>query len=268
MPYFKDEREIYATLGEELFEDLLADPATARQFVKADGVVQWQFRNPRAEITTTAIAGEATAVALGPTDRKADVIVAMDADTAHGFWLGKVSIITALSAGQIKARGPVAKILSLVPLVKLAAPRYEALLTNLASAAAATPEPAGDGAPAEELPAEAPAEELPAEAPAEELPAEAPAEELPAEAPAEELPAEAPAEELPVEAPAEELPVEAPAEELPVEAPAEELPVEAPTDPARVGQRRAPARRLSSSSKRACGSSSASPNSSRTWARR
>ena len=46
----------------------------------------------------------------------------MDADTAHRFWLGKVNVTVALARGQMKAKGPVAKILKLVPLVEAGLP--------------------------------------------------------------------------------------------------------------------------------------------------
>ena len=49
----------------------------------------------------------------------------MEADTAHKFWLGKVNVTMALAHGQMKAKGPVAKILKLVPLVKPVFPRYK-----------------------------------------------------------------------------------------------------------------------------------------------
>jgi hypothetical protein len=52
----------------------------------------------------------------------------MEADTAHRFFLGKVNVTTALARGQIKAKGPVAKILKLVPLTKPIFPRYKAQL--------------------------------------------------------------------------------------------------------------------------------------------
>ncbi len=149
MPYFKDDREVYAALG-RLFQDLIDDQATARQFRKADTIVQWQFRNPRAEIATVVPAEGEASVHLGPGGPKPGVIVAMDADTAHGFWLGRVSVVTALSAGQIKARGPVAKILTLVPLVKLAVPHYEALLVSLAAGGTAPSAPSDDEMPAPE----------------------------------------------------------------------------------------------------------------------
>ena len=54
----------------------------------------------------------------------------MEADTAHNFWLGKVNITVALARGQMKAKGPVAKILKLVPLVKPVFPRYKKLLRD------------------------------------------------------------------------------------------------------------------------------------------
>ena len=52
----------------------------------------------------------------------------MDADTAHRFWLGQVNVTVALARGQIKAKGPVAKVLRLVPLARPVFPRYEAQL--------------------------------------------------------------------------------------------------------------------------------------------
>jgi putative sterol carrier protein len=56
------------------------------------------------------------------------VTMSMEADTAHRFWLGQVNVTVALARGQIKASGPVAKILKLVPLAKPIFPRYKAQL--------------------------------------------------------------------------------------------------------------------------------------------
>jgi hypothetical protein len=50
--------------------------------------------------------------------------------TAHRFWLGKVNVTVALARGQMKARGPVAKILRLVPLTKPVFPRYRQMLED------------------------------------------------------------------------------------------------------------------------------------------
>jgi putative sterol carrier protein len=59
-----------------------------------------------------------------------EVVMSMEADTAHRFWLGKVNVTVALARGQMKAKGPVAKILKLVPLVKPVFPRYKQMLTE------------------------------------------------------------------------------------------------------------------------------------------
>ena len=69
-------------------------------------------------------------VDLGPTDLEPEVVMTMDADTAHKFWLGKVNVTVALARGQMKAKGPVAKILKLVPLVKPVFPRYQKMLAD------------------------------------------------------------------------------------------------------------------------------------------
>ena len=52
----------------------------------------------------------------------------MDADVAHLFWLGQVRPTVALAHGDMRASGPVAKILRLVPLVKPSFTRYEQML--------------------------------------------------------------------------------------------------------------------------------------------
>jgi putative sterol carrier protein len=125
--YFKDEQEVYQYVG-KLFEDLMADEALASQFQKANTIIQYQYREPESQITVKILDGESTQVDLGPTSLEPEVVMAMEADTAHRFWLGKVNVTVALAKGQIKAKGPVAKILRLVPLVKPVFPRYRAQL--------------------------------------------------------------------------------------------------------------------------------------------
>jgi hypothetical protein len=102
LTYFKDADEVYAYIG-RLFEELAEDDELAPQFRKANTIVQYRYREP-------------------------EVVMTMDADTAHRFWLGRVNVTVALARGQMKAKGPVAKILKLVPLVKPVFPRYRAIL--------------------------------------------------------------------------------------------------------------------------------------------
>ena len=58
------------------------------------------------------------------------VEMSMKADVAHRFWLGKVNITAAMAKGQVKAKGPIPKILKLVPLTKILFPRYREALVR------------------------------------------------------------------------------------------------------------------------------------------
>ena len=127
MPYFKDAGEVYATIG-KLFQDLKDDEELAPKFRQANTIVQYQYRNPESQITVRMIEGEEGDVDCGETTMEPEVVMTMDADTAHKFWLGKVNVTMALAKGQMKAKGPVAKILKLVPLVKPVFPRYQKML--------------------------------------------------------------------------------------------------------------------------------------------
>ena len=129
MPYFKDADEVYRYIG-RLFEEMVEDPELAPKFRRADTVVQYHCRNPESLITVKMKQGEDLRVDLGPTELEPEVVMAMEADTAHRFWLGRVSVTAAMSRGQIKAKGPVAKILKLVPLVRPVFPRYRRTLES------------------------------------------------------------------------------------------------------------------------------------------
>jgi putative sterol carrier protein len=127
MAYFKDAQEVYDTIG-KLFADLAVDDELAPKFRKANTIVQYQHHEPDSTITVRLKEDEPVEVDLGETQMEPEVVMTMEADTAHRFWLGQVNVTVALARGQIKASGPVAKILKLVPLTKPVYPRYKALL--------------------------------------------------------------------------------------------------------------------------------------------
>ena len=129
MAYFKDDDEVYQFIG-KLFQDLTDDEELGPKFRRADTVVQYRYRNPESQITVKMIDGEDGQVDLGETELEPEVVMTMEADTAHRFWLGKVNVTVALARGQMKASGPVAKILKLVPLVKPVFPRYRMMLED------------------------------------------------------------------------------------------------------------------------------------------
>ena len=127
MALFKDADEVYATLG-KLFLDLAADEEMAARFRQANTIVRYQHSDPDSAITVRLQPGEPVEVDLGESEMEPQVTMTMSADTAHRFWLGQVNVTAALARGEIKASGPVAKILKLVPLTKPVFPRYKAQL--------------------------------------------------------------------------------------------------------------------------------------------
>jgi putative sterol carrier protein len=127
LAYFKDAQDVYDTIG-KLFVDIANDDELAPKFRKANTIVQYDYREPESKITVRLQEGQPGDVDFGDTDMEPEVTMSMEADTAHRFWLGGVNVTVALARGQIKAKGPVAKILKLVPLTKPLFPRYKAQL--------------------------------------------------------------------------------------------------------------------------------------------
>jgi SCP-2 sterol transfer family len=125
--YFKDADEVYATVG-KLFRELAEDEDLAPMFRKANTIVQYDYTEPDSTITMRLQEGEPGDVDFGETEMEPEVTMKMKADTAHRLWLGRVNVTTAIARGEIRPRGPVSKILKLVPLTKPVFPRYQAQL--------------------------------------------------------------------------------------------------------------------------------------------
>lgn len=129
MGLFVNDQEVYGTIG-RLFRELSQDEELGSKFRKANTVVVYRLREPDATITVCLREDEPAQVDFGESGLEPEVEMSMEADTAHRFFLGNVNVTTALSRGEIKASGPVAKILKLVPLTKPLFPRYKAQLES------------------------------------------------------------------------------------------------------------------------------------------
>ena len=127
MTYFKDGDEVYRYIG-GLLTGLIDDDELGDKLKRADTTVQFRYHDPEAVITFRLVEGEEVQVDLGDSELEPEIVMTADADVAHLFWLGRVNVTVALARGQMKATGPVAKILKLVPLIKPVFPRYRELL--------------------------------------------------------------------------------------------------------------------------------------------
>jgi hypothetical protein len=61
----------------------------------------------------------------------AEVEFQMKADVAHRFWLGKVNLLIALTKREIKAIGPVMKVMKMLPILKPMYAQYPKILEKL-----------------------------------------------------------------------------------------------------------------------------------------
>src|SRR4029079_3914986 len=93
--YFKDAEDVYRFIG-RLFQELAVDPELGPRFQKADTTVQYQMSDTDSQSTVDMRPDQDIRVDRGETDLDPEVVMVLDADTAHRFWLGKVNITVAL----------------------------------------------------------------------------------------------------------------------------------------------------------------------------
>jgi len=118
MSVFESTEKMYETLG-ELFNVLLSDETVGPKIKEQNIVIRFIVTEPNGEIWILP-----DKVVCGvPEGIKETITMTLSGDTAHNFWLKKVSMPIALAKGLIKAKGPLPKVLKLLPLLN---PAYKA----------------------------------------------------------------------------------------------------------------------------------------------
>jgi putative sterol carrier protein len=114
MAHFESDAEVYDQLG-GILNNLVYNSARREQLRQADAVVQFAFREPDATVTLDMRVRKPARIDLGETKLRADVVLAMDADTGRALLTGELSPTLALARGDVRTKGPVAKVLRIVP---------------------------------------------------------------------------------------------------------------------------------------------------------
>jgi hypothetical protein len=137
MAYFADDHEVYRYIG-GIFREASEHPEVGPRLRAANVVLQMHYRDPESMLTVAF--ADPFEVIEGETGAGADVHLFMEADIADRYWRGDYNLAVGLARGQVKSKGPVNKILKLVPLTKPLFPIYERLIAEKdgASAGAAT----------------------------------------------------------------------------------------------------------------------------------
>jgi putative sterol carrier protein len=121
MGFFKNADELDEYIG-GVFRDAGDHPESGPKLRGANIVMRVIYTDPDAEVTV--VFRDDYQVITGPTDVKPDITLLMRGDTADQFWRGDYNLAVGLAKGQVKAKGPVNKILKLVPLTKPLFPMY------------------------------------------------------------------------------------------------------------------------------------------------
>lgn len=127
MPYYDNAEEIYKYLGGVFLA--ANDNEVGPKLKGADIDLQVYYTDPDASMTVR-LREPAIEVTDGGDNPDADVKLYMTADIGDKFWRGEYNLGVGLAKGQVKAKGPVNKILKLVPLTKPLFPIYRGLVAD------------------------------------------------------------------------------------------------------------------------------------------
>jgi hypothetical protein len=118
MTVFNDTQHMYNVLG-KLFQTLMADPEMGERFRQSHIVIKFTISEPTGQIWLNSDG----AVICGNAGLVPTIEMTLSGDACHQFWLKELTLPLALAKGKIKAKGPMPKVLKLLPMLK---PAYEA----------------------------------------------------------------------------------------------------------------------------------------------
>lgn len=132
MAVFRDQDHLYECIG-GLFDELGRDPNVGKKLKDSNLVIRFSYTEPDCAITVDCKSpptkpGTFVNWVKGDGGLTPEVEMSMKADVAHRFWLGKVVLLTAITRRQIVAKGPIPKVLKLLPIIKPAYAMYAQLL--------------------------------------------------------------------------------------------------------------------------------------------
>jgi putative sterol carrier protein len=134
MSTFSEAAEVYKYVG-GVFRIAADHPEIGPKMRAAGITMQVNYTEPAASLTIRF--QEPMEVIDDSQDDNADVRLSMPADIAHKYWRGEYNLAVGLAKGQVKAKGPVNKILKLVPITKPLFPIYRELTAEKEQAGAA-----------------------------------------------------------------------------------------------------------------------------------
>ncbi len=127
MPFFADAEECLKYTG-GVFR-AATENEVGPKLATADIDLQIYYTDPECSLLIK-MHGDNIEVEEGTDKEDADVKLFMPADIADKYWRGEYNLAVGLAKGHVKAKGPVNKILKLVPLTKPLFPMYRDMIAE------------------------------------------------------------------------------------------------------------------------------------------
>lgn len=128
MPIFKDSDDLKKRLG-GFFGILIKDKEIGAKLKESKLIIKFNYRKPELSITADCSKPEIE-LSFNDIATKPEVEMFMDADIAHKFWLGDVNLVMAIARRQMVVKGPIPRILKLLPVIKPAYKMYKEYITR------------------------------------------------------------------------------------------------------------------------------------------
>lgn len=125
MAVFVDEDEVYTYLG-GIFRRAMEQDTLASKLAESGVILRIHYTDPDAKITvdmSNKLVETGSHSSVTP-----NVELFMTADTGNRFWLGKLNLAMAMARGTVRAKGPVPKLIKLIPQAKNLFPEYRSML--------------------------------------------------------------------------------------------------------------------------------------------
>ncbi len=128
MGYFQSSDQLQEILG-GFFNKLIEDPQVGPKLKASKLKLKFVYSDPDLSISAD-LSANPVEFKFNDDSFKPDVQMSMKADVAHRFWHGKVNLIAALTRREMVAKGPIPKILKLLPAIKPAYALYPEYLKS------------------------------------------------------------------------------------------------------------------------------------------
>ena len=121
-------QQVYDTIGAFL-DQLTKDPDIGPKFVAADTSFHVVYSDPDCDMLVDCTI-DPPVVTMAPGEVKSEIELSMAADDGHQFWMGQLNMALALAKGKVGVKGPISKIMKLLPAMRPAFPKYKAFLAE------------------------------------------------------------------------------------------------------------------------------------------